>query len=110
MTNPARAARPQPTLKLKILCAPERDAYRIYVWPHELLPPDLVASLDAHAEMYPTYLDLEELDRQMQRSGATYERRDSIDGSFEIDADGVAGQVLARWLLRCFRSDVQGVT
>jgi hypothetical protein len=108
MTFQAQAPKPGKAQKLKILCAPEDDAHRIYVWP-TWLPEYLRRYLDEEGEAYPVTVDLEELDRQMAASGVTYEKRESIDGSVEIDAEGNAAVVLTLWLARMFESGTQSV-
>lgn len=108
MSAPLKAPKPDQAPKLKILCAPEGEAYRIYVWP-TWLPQYLASCLDADGEAYPVYVDLDELDRQMTASHVTYTRRDSSDGSVEIDAEGPGAMVLSLWLARMFASGTQGV-
>lgn len=108
MTLPLRAAPPDQAITLDLLCVPEGEAYRIYVWPH-LLPEGLIRCLDEHGELYPAYLDLEELERAMAARGAEYTKRETSRGGFELTADGLGAQVLTQWLTRMFQSGSQGI-
>jgi hypothetical protein len=99
-TNPGSAA----DYTLDIFCDKGKDdAWRIYAWPG-WLPGFLRNCFDKNWEAYPVYIDLEELDRQMESSDAEYEKTFSTNGSVQLKATGLAATVLAVWLSQSFAS------
>ena len=108
MTFQLKVAHPGQEQRLDIMCVPEGDAYRIYVWPN-WMPSELAQSLDESGEAYPVYVDLDELDRQMTSSGVEYRKQISTTGSVQLEARGNAAAVLMMWLSRMFRSGSQGI-
>jgi hypothetical protein len=61
--------------ELDVLCSPEKDAYRIYVWP-TWVPAYLRSCLDFHCEAYPVNFNIHELDNHMLVGGVAYEKRE----------------------------------
>lgn len=108
MNLQASATRPEKAHKLKLLCAPEGEAYRLYIWP-TWLPDSVAKCLDSYGEAYPVYLDLEELDRQMKASRVEYTKSETIDRGIHIDAEGPAAVVLTLWLANMLQSCTRGI-
>jgi hypothetical protein len=100
---------PDREFELKLFCGQVGDAWRVHVWPG-WLPPFLRGCFDAEGEVCPVFLDMEELDREMSRSGTVYQRNESAIGGVELSADGQAAGVLARWLARSLTSSYRDVT
>ena len=96
--------KPQETFELDVFCSPSGDAWRVYVRP-SWLPGYLARCFDRHGEAFPVYLDLEDLDYQMNSSGVDYQRSVSAAGGVQLLAKGHAATVLAVWLSQCFASD-----
>ncbi|HMA91957.1 MAG TPA: hypothetical protein VKP30_04680 [Polyangiaceae bacterium] len=92
------------TFELSLFCTKENgEAWRVRVWP-TWLPKYLRHCFDQNGEAFPVYLDLEELDRKMASSQATYLKRESSLGGYELAAAGRGAQVLAVWLSQSFAS------
>ncbi len=88
---------------LNLFCSPLNEAWRVYLGP-AWLPPYLSPFFDADGEAYPVLLDFEELDRQMQKQGAAFEKRVAKTGGIELTARGASAKVLATWLSTAFAS------
>lgn len=99
------AAAPQKSedVEIDIYCSVLGDAYRVHVRP-TWLPDFLRDAFDEEGEAYPVYLDFEDLDHHMTRSGVTYTRRDATTGSVQLYARGAAATVLSVWLARALAS------
>ena len=108
MKSPVSAT-PDREFKLNLFCSPLGDAWRIRVWPG-WLPPFLRDCFDEEGEASPVFLDMEELEREMKRSGCDYQRRVSRVGGVELTAEGRAAGVLARWLSRSLTSSYREVS
>lgn len=89
--------------ELCLYCSREGDAWRIRVWPG-WLPPFLRDVFDEEGEVFPVYIDIEELDRKMKSSGATYEYNESAIKGFELVATGASATVMAHWLSQSISS------
>lgn len=99
----ALAPTPGQDVELDIFCAVVGDAYRVHVRP-TWLPDHLLDCFDDHCESYPVYLDFDDLDRHMARSGVEYVKRPATTGSVQLYAQGAAAQVLSNWLSQAFAS------
>lgn len=106
----AHAAAPGPgqPVELDVFCAVSSDGefYRVYVrrtW----MPDCLREIFDDNCEAYPVYLDFEDLDYHMQKSGVTYTRRQAKSGSVQLYAEGPAATVLSLWLMNSVSSRVR---
>jgi hypothetical protein len=108
MTSTQRSNRLDGAARLDILCVPQGDAFRLYVWP-SYIPKILKGCLDKNAEAYPVFVDIEELDRRMATSGLTYERRTLPNGGFNLVAEGAAATIMTQWLSRMFESSIEGL-
>jgi hypothetical protein len=101
---------PDPRTTLNLFCVKEAvgdaDAFRVHIGPL-FIPSYLSSCFDRHREAYPVFLDLEDLDRQMQRHGAAYDKRVSIHGDVELTASGRAAHVLGEWLATAFASGMR---
>lgn len=96
--------KPQDAFELDVFCSRASDAWRVYVRP-TWLPGYLARCFDRYGEAFPVYLDLEDLDYQMNSSGVEYQRLPSAAGGVQLLAKGHAATVLAVWLSQCFASD-----
>jgi hypothetical protein len=104
MTPSRKAPVKEADYTLDIFCAKGKgDAYRIHVWPG-WLPGFLRSCFDENWEAYPVYIDLEELDRQMEMSGVKYEKKVSTVDAVQLKATGPGAMVLAVWLSQSFAS------
>ncbi len=102
MPQQTQAPNSQDDYTLELFCAKTKtDAFRIHVWPG-WLPGFLRKRFDKDWEAYPVYIDVDELDRQMEISGVTYHKRVSSCGSVQLTASGSAAMVLAVWLAQSF--------
>jgi hypothetical protein len=98
MTRPENARRNEEDFELNLFCTLESgDAWRVRVWPG-WLPKYLRHCFDENGEVYPVYLDLKELDRQMQNNQVECVKRRSALGGYELSAVGRGATVLAIWL------------
>lgn len=98
MTRPDNARRNEEDFELNLFCTSETgDAYRVRVWPG-WLPKYLRHCFDENGEIYPVYLDLEELDRQMSNNQVEYVKHRSALGGYELSAVGRGATVLGIWL------------
>jgi len=95
--KPVKNAPDNDTFELSLFCGIVGDAWRVHVWPN-WLPGFLRHSFDEKGEAFPVYLDLEELDRQMEGCGVQYTKIHSPIGGYELTASGRAATVLAVWL------------
>lgn len=96
----AVAPGPGQPVELDVFCAISSggESYRVHVrrtW----MPDCLRDFFDDHGEAYPVYLDFEDLDYHMQRSGVTYTKRRAKTGSVQLYAEGAAATVLSFWLM-----------
>jgi hypothetical protein len=108
MTSLQRPERSDSAVRLDVLCVPQGDAFRLYVWPG-FVPKVLEGCLDANAEAYPVFVDIDDLDRRMTASGLTYERHPLSHGGFNLVAEGRAVAVMTQWLSRLFETSLEGV-
>ena len=108
MTLSKTARKPEEPFELSLFCGKVHDAWRVFVWPG-WLPGFLRNCFDADGEAYPVYLDIEELDRQMETSGVEYTKIESPIGGYELTAKGDAATVLAVWLSQSFASGKRAV-
>jgi hypothetical protein len=106
MNSRANATKTEEASTLNIFCAQEDEAWRVHVSPL-WIPPYLAGSFDRHGEAFPVLLDFEDLDRQMKRHGAEYEKRVSKLGDVELTAHGRAAHALAEWLSTAFASGMR---
>jgi len=90
-------------VELDIYCAKVGDAYRVHVRP-TWLPDYLLDCIDEEGEAYPVYLDFEDLDQHMKRSGVEYTKRQAKTGSIQLYARDAAANVVSFWLSRAFSS------
>lgn len=105
--KPFKHVRPNgEVFKLSLFCGKIGEAWKVMAWP-SWLPGFLRNCFDAKGEAFPVYLDLEELDRQMENSGVEYQKIESPIGGVELTAHGAAATVLAVWLSKSFASGVQ---
>ncbi len=91
--------------QLSVYCSRGADVYRVHVHP-AWMPRHLRQCLDAHGEGL-AHLDFEELERQMQRSGLSYEKHTTTTGGVELSATGAAAVALSVWLSNMFSSGVR---
>jgi hypothetical protein len=103
MAITSNTPRPSQDFELCLFCGREGDAWRIRVWPG-WLPPFLRDVFDEEGEVYPVSIDIEELDRKMKASGATYEYNESPIKGFELVAKGASATVMAHWLAQSISS------
>jgi hypothetical protein len=103
MTTNQAAPKNKKPFELSLFCGRVGDGWRVHVWPG-WLPGYLRNCFDADGEACPVYLDLDELDRQMEESGVEYRKIESPIGGFELTAEGDAATVLAVWLSEQFAS------
>jgi len=90
---------------LNLLCTPEEEAWRLYARPTSM-PVYLRRCFDEHYEAFPVYLDLEDLDRHMNKRGLQFEKQTNTFGDVELTARGRAAMELAVWLSRMFASGI----
>lgn len=106
MNSRASASNPQEASTLNLFCAQEDEAWRVHVNPL-WIPQYLASSFDRHGEAFPVLLDFEDLDRQMTRYGAEYEKRVSTTGDVELTAHGRSAHALGEWLSTAFASGMR---
>jgi hypothetical protein len=97
----ALAPAPGQDVELDIFCAIVGEAFRVHVRP-TWLPDHLLDCFDDNGEAYPVYLDFEDLDRHMKRSGVEYTKRPATTGSIQLYARGAAAEVMSNWLSKAF--------
>ncbi|MGC4067243.1 MAG: hypothetical protein QM784_21895 [Polyangiaceae bacterium] len=102
----ARAPASGQDVELDIFCSKLGEAYRVYVRP-TWLPDHLLDCFDDEGEAYPVYLDFDDLDRHMQKSGVEYVKRQATTGSIQLYARGPAAAVMIAWLLNAFGSGIR---
>jgi len=102
----APAPAPGQDVELDIFCSRVGDAYRVYVRP-TWLPDHLLDCFDDHCEAYPVYLDFEDLELHMKRSGVEYAKQPATPGGVQLYACGAAAEVMSNWLSRSFASSVR---
>jgi hypothetical protein len=102
-----RAHAPAPVtgqaVELDIFCTRIDEAYRVYVRP-TWLPDYLLDCFDEQGEAFPVYLDFEELDRHMRKSGVEYVKRPGAFDCVQLYAQGAAATVMSVWLSQSFAS------
>lgn len=108
MASTPKAPKSNQEFELCLFCNREGEAWRIRVWPG-WLPPFLRDVFDEEGEVYPVFIDMEELDRKMQASGATYAHHESPIKGFELVAKGGAATVMAQWLAQSVSSGCRDV-
>lgn len=96
----------KPAESLNLFCVQEDEAWRVHIDPL-WIPGYLLGAFDRHGEAFPVLLDFEDLDRQMQRHGAQYEKRVSKLGDVELTAHGRSAHALAEWLSTAFASGMR---
>jgi hypothetical protein len=99
----ARAPATGETVELDVFCTKADEAYRVYVRP-TWLPAYLLDCFDDNGEAFPVYLDFEELDRYMQKSGVEYVKRPGAYDCVQLYAQGTAATVLSVWLSQSIAS------
>ncbi|MGC4068848.1 MAG: hypothetical protein QM784_30230 [Polyangiaceae bacterium] len=102
-----RAPKSADDCEVNFFFSPAGEAWRVHTratW----LPGYLRKCFDENYEMYPAYLDLEDLDDEMKSSGVTYTKRISSVGGVEITARGPAAMVLTTWLAQSVASNLRG--
>ena len=90
---------------LQVFCSRGPEAYRVHVHPG-WVPRAVHQCLDKDGEGM-AQLDFEQLERNMQRAGLTYETSKTTTGSVELTASGDAAVVLGSWLAGMFASGVR---
>jgi len=104
--EPATRRRESPPL-LNVFCMKEGEAWRVHLGP-DWIPPELERLFDYNGEAYPVLLDWEDLERQMQASGAQYQSHLSHAGSVELTAQGASSAAaLARWVAGALASGIR---
>lgn len=88
---------------LKLLFTREEDAWRVYV-DAPRMPRFLRACFDAEGEAFPVEVDFEDLDRHMQRRGASFKKSLSKYGDVQLEAHGQAATELSLWLVSALGS------
>lgn len=102
----ALADTPEAPAALNVLCGKVGEDWRIYVQAGPLTQP-LRRGLDRKGEAYPVLLDFEDLDRQMAKVNATYEKHVSTLGDVELTAHGSGAKALSEWLSTALASGVR---
>jgi hypothetical protein len=95
------------TTTLELYCAPQGDAFRVYLFPGSAPPQYLRACFDERGEAYPAYLDLEDLERVAGRVGAELEITKSSVGGVALCARGAGVAALSVWLSNAFASGIR---
>lgn len=95
------------TARLELYCAPQGDAFRVYLFLGSAPPQYLRACFDERGEAYPVYLDLEDLERVAGRAGAELEITKSTLGGVALCARGAAVAALGVWLSNAFASGLR---
>lgn len=90
-------------VELDIYCAIVGDAYRVHVRP-TWLPDYLLDAFDENYEAFPVYLDFDDLDHHMKKSGVQYTRRQAKTGSIQLYARDAAANVMSFWLSQALSS------
>ena len=108
MFKPVSLQKPAEDVVLNVFCSRVGDDFRVMLNP-EWAPQYLRHFFDENLEIYPTELDLEDLDRTMSALGLTYEKRIAVTGSVELTAAGDAADALGTWLSTAFASSVRPV-
>jgi len=102
MTNPdPTPIEPRPYLNL--LCIPVGDAWRVFTAP-TWMPDYLRRCFSDCGDIYPVYLDFEDLDRVATKRKLEIERTTNKDGIVELLAHGSGARELAIWLANAFSS------
>ncbi|MGC4070828.1 MAG: hypothetical protein QM784_40365 [Polyangiaceae bacterium] len=106
----AHAAAPGPgqDVEIDIFCAIVGDAYRVHVRP-TWLPDHLLDCFDDEGEAFPVYLDFDDLDWHMKKSGVEYTKRLARSGSVQLYARGAAAHVLSTWLSNSFATGERAI-
>ncbi len=87
----------QERLHLNLLCKKHREGYTVMVGPG-WIHPRLLPFFDDHFETARIFLDFEHLERSLKKLGAECVIKESKYGSKELNAEGEAAQVVAKWL------------
>jgi hypothetical protein len=95
-------------VELDVFCSKVEDAYRVYVRPL-WMPDHLLECFDDSGEAFPVYLDFDDLDYHMKRSGVEYTKRPSKLGSIQLYARGGAATVMTNWLVNACSSDTRSL-
>jgi hypothetical protein len=95
-------------VELDLFCAIVGEAYRVHVRP-TWLPDHLLDCFDDNGEAFPVYLDFEDLDLHMRKSGVEYTKRQARSGSVQLYARGAAAQVLSNWLSNSFATGERSI-
>ena len=110
MTSQSPAVSNDARTTLNVFCVKEgagdAEAFRVHISPL-FIPSYLSSCFDRHHEAYPVFLDLEDLERQMERHGAAYDKRISVHGDVELTAVGRAAHALGEWLATAFASGMR---
>jgi hypothetical protein len=88
---------------LNLLCIPVGDAWRVFTAP-TWMPDYLRRCFSDSGEIYPVYLDFEDLDRVTKKRGLPIDRTTNPDGYVELIARGDGARELAIWLANAFSS------
>jgi hypothetical protein len=103
MKPQAEAPQSGTPVELDIYCARVGEAYRVHVRP-TWLPDYLLDYFDEDGEAFPVYLDFDDLDRHMTKSGVAYTKRQAKTGSIQLYARDAAANVMSFWLSQAFSS------
>ena len=108
MANPVTTSRElSATTTLELYCAPQGEAFRVYLFPGSVAPQYLRACFDERGEAYPVFLDLEDLERVAREDSAELEVTKSSLGGVALCARGNAVETLSVWLSTAFASGVR---
>lgn len=88
---------------LNLLCIPVGDAWRIFTAP-TWMPDYLRRCFSDCGDVYPVFLDFEDLDRITQKRKLEIERTTNQHGYVELFAHGAGARELAIWLANAFSS------
>lgn len=106
MTTAMSAPKLGKAVELNFLCCQVGEAWRVYARPTRL-PGFLRKCFDEQYQVYPAYLDFEDLDAEMKAKGGTYTKHVSSDTVIELTATGEAAVAMANWLADSFTSNVR---
>lgn len=102
MTNADPTAN-EPRPYLNLLCTPVGDAWRVFTAP-TWMPDYLRRCFSECGDIYPVYLDFEDLDRITIKRKLEIERITKPGGIVELFAHGTGARELAIWLANAFSS------
>ncbi len=88
---------------LNLLCTPVGDAWRVFTAP-TWMPDYLRRCFSDCGDIYPVYLDFEDLDRITVKRKLEIERTTNPHGIVELLAHGNGARELAIWLANAFSS------